>query len=344
MLSLKLDQINMNPMSAFRQRLAILPLAISLPVIGTSFATNAATAEFTWQRDADSVALLEKEQVIWRFRCGKDDAKPAFHPVALPGGPVLTCFRAEDHPWHRGLWFSWKFINGLNYWEEDKVTGASEGRTEWKNVKIDARPDFTARIAMGLSYRPTNSAAARAGGGAVVLTEHRVVEVSAPDPQGIYHLDWTMTFKALGQDVKLDRTPIPGEPDGKGHGGYAGLSVRFAQTLTNIQVVASTGPIAFTNGGYRGKAIAADYTGTLENREIGIAMLDHPKNLNSPSPWWIIDNKAMKYFSPAVLCYGPHILKAGEEMTLRYRVLIHPGRWDEKRLLVEEKRFVNTRK
>ena len=126
------------------------------------------------------------------------------------------------------------------------------------------------------AYRPTN--------GQPVLTEQRVVEVSAPDAQGVYHLDWTMTFKALDRDVLLDRTPILGEPEGKGYGGYAGLSVRFARELTNIQVVASSGPVAFTNGSYRGKAIAADYTGTLENQEIGIAMVDHPGNLNSPAP------------------------------------------------------------
>jgi hypothetical protein len=22
-----------------------------------------------------------------------------------------------DHPWHRGVWFSWKYLSGVNYWE-----------------------------------------------------------------------------------------------------------------------------------------------------------------------------------------------------------------------------------
>ena len=312
--------------------LRIIPGSLFFGLLSLALTGQAGDADgLAWRREAGSVALLKKDQVVWNFRHDQDEAKPAFHPVALPGGPVLTCFRAEDHPWHRGLWFSWKFINGLNYWEEDKTTGASEGRTEWRDVKIDTRPDFTARITMNLSYRPTN--------GQPVLTEQRVIEVSAPDAQGVYHLDWTMTFKALGKDVFLDRTPIPGEPEGKGHGGYAGLSVRFAQVLTNIQVMTSSGSIAFTNGGYRGKAIAADYAGTLENQAIGIAMVDHPRNLNSPSPWWIIDNKAMKYFSPAVLCYGAHTLKAGKAMTLRYRVIVHPGRWNAERLREEADSF-----
>ncbi len=292
----------------------------------------AEAGRFSWKRDADSVALLKGEQEVWRFRFGKEDAKPAFHPVALPDGPVLTTFRNEDHPWHRGLWFSWKFINGLNYWEEDKVTGASEGRTEWRNAKVETHRDSTARITMDITYRPTN--------GQPVLSEKRLLEVSRPDEQGVYHIDWTMTFKALNQDVLLDRTPIPGEPEGKGHGGYAGLSVRFAIALTNIQVMGDSGPIILTNGTYRGKAMAADYSGTLDNREVGIAFLDLPTNLNSPSPWYIINLKAMKYFSPAVLCFKSHTLKAGQEMTLRYRVLMHPGRWDAERLRRESDEYI----
>jgi hypothetical protein len=283
-----------------------------------------------WQREAGSVALRKGQQVLWQFRYGKEEAKPAFHPLAVPGGPVMTCYRNEDHPWHRGMWFSWKQINGLNYWEEDKV-GVSEGLTEWRNVKIGTRGDFTARITLDVAYRPAN--------GKPVLTEKRLIEVSAPDARGVYRMDWTMTFKALDKDVFLDRTPIPGEPDGKGHGGYSGLAVRFARETANIQVSTSDGPITFTNGGYRGKATAADYSGVIENREVGIAFVGDPNNLNAPTPWWIIDNKLMKYFNPSVLCFAPHTLKAGQSMTLRYRALVHPGRWDAARLRAEADRY-----
>lgn len=317
----------------------LFPLSRRSVVIGllslTTLTEASGVGGLAWRREDDSVALLKGDQVLWQFRYGKREAKPAFHPLALPGGPVMTCYRNEDHPWHRGFWFSWKSINGLNYWEENKE-GVSEGLTEWRDVKIDTRRDFTARIAMDVVYRPPK--------GEPVLTERRLIEVSAPGAEGAYHLDWTMTFKALGKDVFLDRTPIPGEPDGKAHGGYAGLAVRFAREMTGIQVSTSEGPIAFTKGGYRGKAIAADYSGIVENRELGIAILDNPKNLNAPSPWWIIDNKNMKYLNPAVLGTGPHTLKAGESMTLRYRAITHFGRWDAGRLRAESARYLKTGK
>ena len=35
----------------------------------------------------------------------------------------------------------------------------------------------------------------------------------------------------------------------------------------------------------------------------------------------------MTFFSPAVICYGPHAMQPGERFALRYRVVVHPGRW-----------------
>jgi hypothetical protein len=309
-------------------------LSIVAGLLCFSHIQAATGAALSWKTTGDSLALLQGEQVVWQFNHGTNTTKPCFHPVALPGGPVLTWDRPQDHPWHRALWFSWKFINGINYWEEDAKTGLPAGLTEWTAPKIEAKPDFSGRIVLDLSYRPA--------AGKPVLTEHRIVEISAPDSQGIYRQDWTMTFTAQGQDVKLDRTPLPDEPDGKPYGGYAGLSVRFVKDFGSIRAVTTQGAIEFKESRFRGKSAALDYSGVIENREAGIAILDHPKNLNAPSPWYAIHEPVMHYFSPAVLCYQPHILKAGQSVTLRYRVLVHPGYWDATRLQQECKRYADS--
>ena len=50
--------------------------------------------------------------------------KPFIHPIKLPDGTVITEHEPADHIWHRGLWFAFKFVNGINYWEErDEVIG-----------------------------------------------------------------------------------------------------------------------------------------------------------------------------------------------------------------------------
>ena len=46
----------------------------------------------------------------------------------------------------------------------------------------------------------------------------------------------------------------------------------------------------------------------------------------------------MSFFTPAVICYSPHEMARGDGFTLRYRVLVHRGRWDAGRLLQELER------
>jgi len=168
------------------------------------------------------------------------------------------------------------------------------------------------------------------------------IVVSPPDAQGAYQMDWTMTSKAV-TEVLLDRTPLPHEPDGKSFGGYAGLSVRFARELQEVQATSSQGPVEFTGGRFRGKATAMDYSGTIAGHEAGIAILDHPSNLNAPTPWYVINDRVMRYYSPAVICFQPHRMQADETLTLRYRVIVHPGRWDAERLRSAAERFGTSR-
>ena len=178
---------------------------------------------------------------------------------------------------------------------------------------------------MDLSYRP-------ASGAPSVLDERRAIEISPPGADGAYRQDWAMTFTAGDRDVVLDRTPLPGEPGGQPWGGYAGLSVRFSPEMRDPRAVTSSGPVELVDGRFRGAATAADYSGSFGALEAGIAILDRPSNLNSPSPWYVISADPMHYFSPAVLCYGPHTLKARHGLSLGYRVIVHPGRWSEAQL------------
>jgi hypothetical protein len=292
------------------------------------------TTPWQWKQEpGQSVALTRGETVVWQFRYASDQPKPFFHPLSLPDGPVLTWNRPPDHPWHHALWFSWKFLNGVNYWEPNRSTGQPDGRTQWSNARIATNPDHTATIEMDLTYRPSDQP--------VVLTEKRVVEVSCPDASGRYHFDWSSTFTAGETDVEFSRTPLPGEPGGKAWGGYAGLSVRLAKELSERAAAKTDGPVDFGDGStHRSRSTAMDYNGLIDGRPVGIAVCDHPDNVNHPSPWYAIASQPMSYFSPAVICYGSHTLPAGESFVLKYRVIVHQGRWDAAKLQQEFRRFV----
>ena len=283
--------------------------------------------KLTWQRAKTSVALLNHGRPVWRFNYGPDRSKPFFNPVGLLDGTSLTWDGPPDHPWHHALWFSWKYINKLNYWEESRKTGRSAGLTAWGDARVETRPDFSARIEMDLRYHPPDKEPA--------LTERRVVHVSPPDSEGQYSFDWAMSFKACDGGAVLDRNPSPGR-------GYAGLSVRFARDLTDWEAVGSEGEQGTKTHGKKG--LGMDLNGVVQGQTAGLAIFDHPQNLNSPSPWFVIMNWLTRksaagpqripfaYFSPAVLYGKPHKMAAGDTLTLRYRVVVHPGRWDAAKL------------
>jgi pimeloyl-ACP methyl ester carboxylesterase len=70
-------------------------------------------ATLTWRRTATSLALVRGANVLWQAVADPAQGKPYFHPLATPGGVVVSDLRPADHLWHRGLWWSWKLINGL---------------------------------------------------------------------------------------------------------------------------------------------------------------------------------------------------------------------------------------
>lgn len=283
-----------------------------------------AATKLNWRQSPSSIALKSGEAVLWQFNYGSNLSKPFFHPISLAGIGTLTWQSPPDHPWHHALWFSWKYINGVNYWEEDRQSAQSKGRTTWRNVKVTPDPDHSAQITMDLVYHLP--------GEKPVLTEKRTIKISPPDESGAYHLDWTAVFTAGSDDVLLDRTPLPGEEGGKSFGGYAGLSVRLAKNFINFKAVSSDEHLEPEIDRIRTKAHAVDFSGTVSGKAAGIAILDHPSNLNAPSPWYIImdTKKPMGYFSPAVIQNKPHLLAAGMTFTLRYRIIVHPGRFGPK--------------
>lgn len=85
---------------------------------GPERAAIARKTSYSWRQTDSSLALLNHGRVVWQLNFNKKEGKPYFHPVGLIDGTVLTWLRPADHRWHRALWFSWKFIDGLNYWEE----------------------------------------------------------------------------------------------------------------------------------------------------------------------------------------------------------------------------------
>ncbi len=265
---------------------------------------------FAWMRTDTSLALNNGGKAVWCLVFDPARPKSYFHPISTVDGEVLSAFEPSDHPWHHGLWWSWKLINGLNYWEEDPKTHASEGITELTETKVDPRGDFGASAELRFSYHPPGQPA--------VMTELRKLAITPPDAEGRYRIDWTSEFTAGNAPVNLGRTPLPNEENGKPYGGYAGLSLRLPVKPNGWTVRTSEGKNSASES-HGQNARWLDYS----SPEGGVSICDHPDNLRHPSPWYVHDSPPMSYFSPAVLFNKPLVLAAGKSLTLRYRILVH---------------------
>jgi hypothetical protein len=289
----------------------------------TSFA---GLAHAHWQHDDQAIAWLQDGQPLWRLSFDPAKGKPFFNPLTA-GAVSLTTFQPEDHPWHYGLWFSWKYINGVNYWEEERQSGRAEGATGWSTPQIDARPDGSATIRMNVTYTHPS--------GRVDMTEVRELKISAPTAKGRYTIDWVSQFTAGKEGAVLDRTPMPGEPDGKVNGGYAGLGVRLASAPALMSVVTPEGPITqFANDRARpaSSAVAANFT--TGGHDMGaIAILSDPSNIGERAPWYIVNaTEGMRFMCAAVLAPEVRRIAPAGEWRLSYRIVLQPGAFTAKAL------------
>lgn len=278
-------------------------------------------ARAEWQRTETTLAWTEQGQVVWQFSFDPAKGKPFFHPITVGGGPSLTNFKPADHPWHYALWFSWKYINGVNYWEEDRKTGQANGRTTWLPPEIETRADGSATIRLAVNYtHPT---------GRADLTEARTLIVSAPDSRGGYTIDWAADFTAGPAGAELGRTPMPGEPGGQVNGGYAGLSLRLAGEPLAIAMVTTESPVReFIRGRARPNSPAVGCNLSAGGQAVGaIALLSAAENIAASAPWYLIDANEMRFACAAVLAPQVRTLTPKGTWNLRYRVVVRPGAW-----------------
>lgn len=306
-------------------RLLLIPLCLVL-ICACKDSPKKATAHvyaksnYSWDKSDKMVALLHNGRIIWKLNFDKDQDKPYFHPLKTPRGHGLTLERPKDHPWHRGLWFSWKDINGVNYWEEDTAKGVAEGRSIIKSVKVETNKDFSGKVTFDISYEENNLS---------IITETRTLIISSPVEKDQYTIHWGQTFK-FEEDVRL-YLEKPAKHGGVEWGGYAGLSFRGSDSLTDQRFLASNGWENTANiTGYGEKAQWMDMTARVIGTEYeyaGLTIFDSPKNPRFPSPWYVWFSKGEHtFFTPSLLFDDPMNFKKGDNLSLEYLVLVHDGK------------------
>ena len=234
--------------------------------------------------------------------------KPFLHPVTTPSGANMTLIEPFDHLWHRGLWFTFKFVNGDNFWEEREPFGRQRVTTIPRVTHPDAG---TTAIDLDLDWTMD-------GATEPIIAEQRRFTVAVTDEAT--QIDVATTLRPAVA-VTLDRTPYTT------WGGYGGLAFRGTPLWHPTQRTVGE---RVTDGFLTGETAPwCDASGPIDggfDRSAGVAILDHPANPRHPTPWYT-GSGAGNFLNAAPLFHEPMTLAAGETLALRYRVLVHDGLW-----------------
>ena len=245
-----------------------------------------------------------------------------YYPVIGPGGLAMTrdypmktdtAGEERDHPHHRSLWYSHGSVDGVDFWSETPKAGKI---VHGKFLELRSGTES------GVIRSQNNWVAPD---GEIVCTDERTFRVYArPASERLF--DFEITLRSGAKEVVLGDTKE----------GSFGMRIAESMRLTHGKlpgqghIVLSTG---IRDGDTWGKrAEWCDYFGPVEGKTAGIAIFDHPQNPQHPTRWHVRD-----YGLFAANPFGLHdfekkppgsgnlSIPAGQSVTFRYRVYLHPG-------------------
>lgn len=269
---------------------------------------------------------------------GTNQPRPYFYPVLGPGGAAMTRNwplkdvpgEEHDHLHHRSLWYAHGLVNGEDFWTEKPEAGrvVHRGFDRLQSGKdagvIKSRNDWVARD------------------GRVLCSDERVFRVFAtPAQERVF--DFTITFHANHGELTLGDTK------------EAAFALRVAESMRVTKpadkgkspapgagrLITSAG--AMNKDAFGKRAAWCDYSGPVDGRTVGIAILDHPSNPRHPT-WWFVRDYGLHAANPfgqnafenlGNPKAGDLIVPAGKSITFRYRVYLHEG--DELQAKVAER-------
>ncbi|GAB3035588.1 PmoA family protein [Natronobiforma cellulositropha] len=286
-----------------------------------------------------SIGVYLDDTLLTRYLAEPDGSKPGFDVVALPPGTEtkpgenLIVSSPHDHPWHFGLFFCQKLVDGINCWESEinAATGRAYGYADPDGYTLETSTE-------GVSIDQT--ATWKTNEGDPLVADRRTIGVYEPDAEG-YLVTWKQTVSALEETRRLSSETL--------HGHYSGLSLRFARSLTDGRVRLPDGVDPGTTTPPRavdGPAGAwCDYTGPLDGKtdagepwRAGITMFDHPDNDPHPVNWFIM-TEPFGFLAANPTWRSVLTLEAGESHSWRWGLWVHDGEPDEDRIADEYDRF-----
>jgi hypothetical protein len=266
--------------------------------------------------------------------------KTAYYPLSTLSGTHITREypyvkkpgERTDHPHHVGLFFAHESVNGHDFWNMSTAI-ASEKRINYgTEIYQSAKAGKNSIL---------SSALWKANDGEDLLNETTKMTFSASKNDLI--IDRTTTLTALTDVIIIDKKdalmglrvarelelPVAGQdhfvlPDGSESGMIENDVTKVTGNYTNSESI-----IGADVWGKKANWVCLD--GMIDNKDISVAIIDHPQNIDYPSYW-----HARGYGLFSVNPLGKEVftegkakinltLKKGEKAVFKYRIVIREG-------------------
>jgi hypothetical protein len=237
------------------------------------------------------------------YRFHSDEKYPFFFPVNGPvSGSGVTSMRNAEWPHHSSLFFGCDKVNGGNYWQE----GFERGRIVSIGARIVESKGSRVVIEDECIWKRPDAEAP--------VIDRRRITISSPS-KNLFQLDFDIEMEMLTDVTILKNNhslfSARVEPD---------LSVKQGGVMINAEGKQGEKETFGTPSPW------IDCYGTRKTGVEGIVLMQHPSNRWFPSPWFTRD---YGFISPTPMYWPPDgkatVLKKGDKVKLRYRVLTHGG-------------------
>ncbi len=276
-------------------------------------------AEVTITPGTNRIDVVIDGKPFTTLYAGGDAPKPYLHPLRAVDGKIVTrrfpmekvAGESNDHPHHRGLWFSHGEVNGINFWESE--ASYLPKRTNMGRIT----PEKPAKVSSGKDKGTIDSVFAwKDSSGKTLLTETRKMTFYDKPEERV--IDFDIVLKAMEKVTFADTK----------EGTFA---IRLADSMSEKR----GGQMKNAAGATGMKAVWGkpspwvEYTGDVEGEKLTVAILDHPGNPKHPTFWHSRD-----YGLFAANPFGEHdffddkkrdgsiTVEPGKEIRFRYRVII----------------------
>ena len=268
----------------------------------------------------DRIVVYVDGEEFTAYKFGEEHKYPFFYPVNGPAtGASVTAWDQEPYPHHSSLYISldWVRSEGVergNYWQPRHELETGQVFSRAPRI-IEATGD---RVVLEdvCDWIVTEADAHQ-------LRDTRRVTIWAPSPT-VRVLDFEFEFEAL-EDLAVGPT---------GHSFFSArmrpeLAVGDPERGPDVADL-GTGTLVDSDGNQ-------DEAGTRENHAVwcaaygehhgeteGLAIIQHPGNLDYPAPWF---NRDYGFISPTAFAFisDPIVLEAGTTFTERYRTVVFTG-------------------